>query len=190
MPNQPGSHRVNIIIEAVDENFRPTIAGAMNHQFDAVATDLATAYHSPRLSDAIAVRVILQNDYYIRAANIQTAQGNPLTHQNNNNNNNNASPNRIGTLPALPKILSAAARLLGFLPRVNLAALPEDSKDCSICLEPFPASNANGGADTPLRLRCKHVVGRACIEQWILGGHNSCPFCRAAIFELAIARVM
>ena len=74
--------------------------------------------------------------------------------------------------------LSLIARLLDSLPVVSLDDLEEDSKDCPVCQEPL-----RNDLDTPLLLRCNHVIGRTCIERWILTRHNSCPICRSAIFE-------
>ena len=87
------------------------------------------------------------------------------------------------------ELFDAGARSLGSLPTVALDELPEDGKVCPVCTEGF---SSNGGGDNgdddedddmPIRMKCGHVVGRKCIEQWILSRHNSCPICRAAIFE-------
>ncbi len=79
-------------------------------------------------------------------------------------------------------LFSTTARLLDSLPVVSFADLKEDSKDCPICHLPFSDSDLNE-VDTPILLRCNHVIGRKCVERWVLEGHNSCPFCRSAIFE-------
>ena len=84
-------------------------------------------------------------------------------------------------LPGRPSIHAVAASMLGFLPRPDLGTLPKDARVCSVCQEGF----ATSGPDEPRVLRCQHVFGRRCIELWILGGNNSCPMCRSAIFEPA-----
>ena len=59
---------------------------------------------------------------------------------------------------------------------MRLDELAEDRKTCPVCTEAF------SGDDRPMLLDCGHLVGRECIERWVLSGHNSCPMCRAAIF--------
>ena len=69
------------------------------------------------------------------------------------------------------------ARLLGFLPTLHLDELAQDKKDCPVCAEPFSLD------DRPTLLRCNHLLGRMCVEKWILTGKNSCPMCREAVFR-------
>ncbi len=95
-----------------------------------------------------------------------------------------AQTSNAKTHPPPPTLFSAAASLLGFLPRVKIEDLPDHEKSCFVCHERFPGSELRK-PDTPILLRCGHVVGRGCIERWILGGHNSCPMCRGAMFEPA-----
>lgn len=85
-------------------------------------------------------------------------------------------------MPPRPSLHQHAAGLLGFLPQVSLDTLPHDSKTCPVCAEDFPGLDEK---DTPIRLRCNHVIGRECMRKWILGGNSSCPICRAEVFEPA-----
>lgn len=73
----------------------------------------------------------------------------------------------------------AIFNLLWSLPRANL----EEAQDCPVCREPFPEFPTT--ADEPIVLNCNHVVGFICIRNWICGGQNSCPLCRAAVVEPA-----
>ena len=84
--------------------------------------------------------------------------------------------------PPRPTLHQHAASLLGFLPQVSLDDLAHDAKSCPVCTEDFPGLNEK---DTPIRLRCGHVIGRECIKKWILGGNSSCPICRGEVFEPA-----
>lgn len=83
-----------------------------------------------------------------------------------------------------PSLHTLVGRLLDHMPVVNLDELEEDSKDCPVCQEPYSASESYD-ADTPITLPCSHVIGRACLERWMLGLHDTCPCCRATIFALS-----
>ena len=39
--------------------------------------------------------------------------------------------------------------------------------------------------DIPVRLRCGHIFGRACITEWLTLG-NSCPICRAKVLLVRV----
>ncbi|KAL3073896.1 hypothetical protein niasHT_035984 [Heterodera trifolii] len=55
----------------------------------------------------------------------------------------------------------------------------DEQLDCAICLGPIDY----GTEVRPLPV-CKHKFHDECIELWIQGGHNACPFCRQEIFNL------
>ena len=47
-----------------------------------------------------------------------------------------------------------------------------------MCTEGFSSAGGGGSGeddDRPVEMKCSHVVGRKCIEQWILSRHNSLP---------------
>ena len=77
-------------------------------------------------------------------------------------------------------LFPSAVQLLDSLTVVDLTNL--ESQDRPVCQEPYSGSALNE-ANTPVLLNCNHVVGRACIERWMLGDHVSYPMCHAAIFE-------
>ncbi|KAL3094063.1 hypothetical protein niasHT_027391 [Heterodera trifolii] len=55
----------------------------------------------------------------------------------------------------------------------------DEQLECAICLGPIDY----GTEVRPLPV-CKHKFHDECIELWIRGGHNACPFCRQEIFNL------
>ncbi|KAL3071463.1 hypothetical protein niasHT_031827 [Heterodera trifolii] len=55
----------------------------------------------------------------------------------------------------------------------------DEQLECAICLGPIDY----GTEVRPLPV-CKHKFHDECIELWIQGGHNACPFCRQEIFNL------
>ncbi|KAL3084471.1 hypothetical protein niasHS_009242 [Heterodera schachtii] len=57
----------------------------------------------------------------------------------------------------------------------------DEQLDCAICLGPIDY----GTEVRPLPV-CKHKFHDECIELWIQGGHNACPFCRQEIFNLQL----
>lgn len=82
---------------------------------------------------------------------------------------------------ARPPLHSFITDLLLELP---VAELDDQSRDdCPVCHESFPEV---GELDEPIVLECGHVMGFSCMENWICGGHNSCPLCRAAVFRPAV----
>lgn len=64
----------------------------------------------------------------------------------------------------------------------NLPLVPTDSiaedEACSICLESFASSK-----EIAVKLKCGHQIGRDCILQWLTGNHDTCPFCRANVYQ-------
>ena len=207
MPNlPPGSHRVNISINLISddyrinmpgETFRDIVSTALNHDIQQVVSNLEVAYHLHPIGDAGGgdLEVSVTIDYDIRGLdniNLQAARNanaeaiwrnthiqwfvEPVVDNTDDYDDTQVQqPNEPGRLT----LYSAAAKLLGFLPVVNVEKLAEDKRCCPVCKEHFSA------ADKPILIKCKHVIGRACVEQWILSGHNSCPLCRATIFEPA-----
>ena len=85
--------------------------------------------------------------------------------------------------------LPSVATSLDSLPVVSLDALERESQDCPVCQQPFPGSDPNE-PDTPLLLRCNHIIGRACIERWVAEHQNSCPMCRAPVLEPGVLPVL
>ena len=85
--------------------------------------------------------------------------------------------------------LPSVATSLDSLPVVSLDVLEQESQDCPVCQQPFPGSDPNE-PDTPVLLRCNHIVGRACIERWVSEHHNSCPMCRAPVLEPGLLPVL
>ncbi|KAF2008946.1 hypothetical protein BU24DRAFT_359074 [Aaosphaeria arxii CBS 175.79] len=60
--------------------------------------------------------------------------------------------------------------------RNNLAP----TETCTICCEPFSEGHA------PVALQCAHIFGHGCFTDWLRNGDgntNSCPLCRAQLFE-------
>ena len=57
--------------------------------------------------------------------------------------------------------------------------------ECSICQEPYRASNFDHGIKLhrPLALTCRHILGFQCLARWVLSpdSNNNCPLCRAQI---------
>ncbi|KAF2144866.1 uncharacterized protein K452DRAFT_316025 [Aplosporella prunicola CBS 121167] len=61
------------------------------------------------------------------------------------------------------------------------SAVPPDDRKCSICLNVY---GSGGSSEPPIQLQvCNHIFGRECIEGWASEGGNSCPICRAVLFE-------
>lgn len=204
MADRPGTHRANIIVDANVESFRNVTRDALNQQVQAVMADLEVAYQA-RVHDnaqAHGVQISVNINYSLRPLTSQadlddqTARRSraDMAHETAQLNLdigvNAGEINQQDTDDFLddeypPTLFSSAARLLDSLPVVNLADLIEESQDCPVCREPFSGSEYSE-ADTPVLLHCNHIVGRGCVEKWLSGDHNSCPMCRAAIFEPAV----
>lgn len=60
--------------------------------------------------------------------------------------------------------------------------------ECHICFNPYYSTHTEKTdkdhiiCEKPERLRCGHVFGSQCIYRWMLES-NSCPYCRAEIFD-------
>lgn len=174
---------------------RVRISVTINYNIRALAPNLIVDDPVARSNNADIERGIAEvalapnpvvSDRIARSTNADIERGIAEFRRNVINRGRNPYRCNAATLPEDTNDLTffaAAALSLGFLPAVSLDALPDDAKNCVVCQEPY------AGRDRPVTLKCHHIVGRACIEIWILGGHNSCPLCRAAIFEPAERRV-
>ena len=95
------------------------------------------------------------------------------------------SRSAIETLVSMPD----PAEYLSELQPVDVNDLPEDSRTCIICQEIY--NTGDEPEQAYLVGRCGHVLGRACLSKWVMpeGGrpNNTCPFCRAVLFEDDIA---
>ncbi|CAD6574597.1 MAG: hypothetical protein ASARMPREDX12_006834 [Alectoria sarmentosa] len=193
MANQGGTQVAHIVVDLSIESFHHALRTGFNQQVEAVIADLETTYQSRMRNNpqVHGVHVSLNIDYSIRfldtnadlsdqIARLDSEYGGPLGETNQQHNTGDPLDENFRSL-----FLSSATRLLDSLPVVNLDDLQEDSQNCPVCQEAFPGSDSSG-ADTPVTLHCNHVIGRACIEKWMSGNNNSCPMCRAAIFEPAV----
>jgi hypothetical protein len=69
---------------------------------------------------------------------------------------------------------------------VDINSLPEDDRECTICLVPYYAQQDEGvPAESPARLTCagKHVFGQMCLKNSFANElrQGKCPVCRTAI---------
>ena len=78
-----------------------------------------------------------------------------------------------------------AAKYLSELQPIAVDDLPQDSRICAICKEPYnsdtnPEQACNVG-------HCGHVLGQTCLSKWVMPAgsrpNKTCPLCRAALFE-------
>lgn len=187
MPNQPRTPRPNITIEISNEHLQHYARGEGNLQIRFFTdTDINLAVQQLRAPD-IQVSFNITNDLREfgshQATDAERARGDvyfqvrvvgpPSTDIQHGTHVHLNEPDRR------PPRDFTVARLLGFLPTLRLDALAEDKKNCPVCTEPFSLD------DRPTLLECNHLIGRECIQRWVLSGHNSCPICRAAIVRLA-----
>ena len=83
--------------------------------------------------------------------------------------------------PRSPPMLPSLKKFLESLPEIRPEDLPEDHKNCDICMEQY---TAEVGAEKPVSLSCGHVFGSICIEAWVASSQVSrptCPMCRAVL---------
>lgn len=66
---------------------------------------------------------------------------------------------------------------------LNVSASDLESTVCCICHEDYYGVTDNGIVDGPVRTPCKHVMGSACLTNWIEMGNNTCPYCRFSFFS-------
>ena len=77
------------------------------------------------------------------------------------------------------------------LERVPLSAIStgEVYPECAICKTHYrriPASASEGTPERPVILPCKHILGEACLLNWLTpdrGASNFCPICRNKLFS-------
>ena len=80
---------------------------------------------------------------------------------------------------------SPAQEFLLSLPIVRYEDLPENYQSCHICHELFDDPAVEENIEFPVRLPCNHVLGSDCLTIWF-GHNNSCPMCRAVLFENSV----
>ncbi|KAL8791778.1 MAG: hypothetical protein Q9195_005654 [Heterodermia aff. obscurata] len=82
------------------------------------------------------------------------------------------------------------SRYIQSLLRVSPQELEED-KDCHICmLQYYARTTDEGPVEVPVRLPCSHILGSACLWQWLMTS-TTCPICRRVILpgsDLQLAR--
>lgn len=193
MPNPPHTPRSHLIVDVTNgQHIHPNLRLALNQQLDDVVMDLEAAYARTRTNPhprpvQISITIAYNISELLGPNTTPPFPPQPADQINQVGSGNLRVDVQIGRLPFLdlapdpgPRYMfDAAANLVGSLPTVDVNELPEDGKICPVCTEGF----VGGAEDRPVILRCGHVVGRKCIEQWILGRHNTCVICRAAIFE-------
>ena len=74
------------------------------------------------------------------------------------------------------------------LSSLPLQNLPEDNLACDICLEQYRDTQRS---DDPVRLPCTHIIGKACLGDWLKSSaqnanNNKCPICRTVLFKRGI----
>jgi hypothetical protein len=57
-----------------------------------------------------------------------------------------------------------------------------EDKECVICHEDLGASDS-GITDFSIRTPCKHVIGAACLQNWLAIGKTTCPYCRRELLK-------
>ena len=68
------------------------------------------------------------------------------------------------------------------LPIISPTDLPEDCKDCPVCVDIYQND------DAPVRLSCNHIMGKDCLSKWLKSSaknanNRRCPMCRAVLLE-------
>jgi hypothetical protein len=80
------------------------------------------------------------------------------------------------------------------LPKVDPSELPEDRRDCGICLQPLHSASESKDSPQDLKLEvavklpCGHdCLGIRCLWEWFTPfrgrNNNTCPMCRAVCFD-------
>ena len=105
----------------------------------------------------------------------------------------NASTEAFTTLTTVPDFstrypwhfsTTAAFEFLRHRPLISVATLPEDKRACDICYEPYASGKH---AEKPTKLPCQHILGRRCIDKWMLPQttrpNTTCPMCRSELFN-------
>ncbi|TEY59780.1 hypothetical protein BOTCAL_0186g00010 [Botryotinia calthae] len=69
-------------------------------------------------------------------------------------------------------------KFLSSLQKMNIDALTQEERSCSICYEEIGVANPEGVIEQPLRMpKCKHIFGDVCLKTWFKE-NDSCPYCR------------
>ena len=99
-----------------------------------------------------------------------------------------ATPRRTATSQVdTPNIMptSRAETFVDTLPILILDLLPEDHRNCPVCLERYSQQS-----EQPIRVPCGHIIGKNCLLTWLQSAPrnannntNKCPICRAVLFE-------
>lgn len=80
---------------------------------------------------------------------------------------------------------------------VDVAELPDHSKDCPVCLDPIGAENLEGVTESAIKLVicCGQILGQLCLKKWLneVNSHNqfinSCPMCRSEFSHAFIGKL-
>lgn len=83
-----------------------------------------------------------------------------------------------------PNVTANAAKYLSELQPIAVNDLPEDSRICAICTEPY---NSDTYPEQACKVgHCGHVLGRTCLSTWVMPAgsrpNKTCPLCRAVLF--------
>ena len=80
---------------------------------------------------------------------------------------------------SLPK----GSEFVAALPIIALGGLPqhEHDQECPLCKTAY---SSDGTSEDPVILPCHHIFGKYCLSAWLTGKKNTCPLCRAILFEL------
>lgn len=78
-----------------------------------------------------------------------------------------------------------AETFLRSLPLVLAVDLPDNNRDCPICMEEYVTSEHY---EPPVRLPCDHVFGKDCLRSWLQSSvlnrnNNTCPICRSVLYN-------
>ena len=81
-----------------------------------------------------------------------------------------------------------AETFLKSLKPLSIMDVPENNRDCPICLEPY--QNSRHG-EPPVRLPCRHVIGNDCLQRWVRSdshnhNNNACPYVRHLLIFLPL----
>ncbi|KAI5786432.1 hypothetical protein DFH27DRAFT_258406 [Peziza echinospora] len=77
----------------------------------------------------------------------------------------------------------ASPNAIADLQTLRLSDLPEEDRNCNICMEPYiddryPCDQPK--RENAMKMPCGHVFGSYCLKQW-LENHNTCPACRMEV---------
>lgn len=85
---------------------------------------------------------------------------------------------------------SAAIRFLDDLHMLRAENLPEESRSCVICTEPYITQTGEQNEEAVILPQCGHIFGHKCITTWLTPSNphetqlrNTCPLCRDVLFD-------